>query len=151
MIESYAKNGGDEKKMWQSVAVTEEAMDYIRETNPTKWECLMRKLHESLNGKHYNEEFALADSAKIHYLDANGAEKHGAHWTCEQIETATADKTFAKNVTKWDKFVAFNAMYADLCSKFDEAQILCAAYLFFFADQDWKSDGKIWDYMGINK
>lgn len=38
MIEAYAKNGGSEAKMWESVAVTEMAMDYIEETNPEKYD-----------------------------------------------------------------------------------------------------------------
>lgn len=151
MITAYADNGGSEEKMWESVDITSEAMDYIKETNPEKYECLMRKLSESLYGKHYDEEMALADVAKLHYLDASGAEHHGAHWTLEQVETATKDKVFPKNVTKWDKFVAYNAAYADFCTKFDEAQILCIAWLFWFNDKDWKSEGKIWDYMGLNR
>ena len=151
LIESYAANGGDEKKMWSSVAVMDEAMDYIKETNPEKYDCLMRKTSEVLYGKHYNEERARADVEKLHYLGKDGAEHHGAHWTIEQIETATANRTFPKGTTKWDKYVAYNATYADLSSKFDDAQILDAAFLFWFDDKDWKSEGKIWDYMGIKK
>ena len=50
----------------------------------------------------------------------------------------------------WDKFVAFNAMYADLCRFMDEDEIIKAAYAFYFHDDDWQNDGdctKIWDYM----
>lgn len=151
MIESYAKNGGDEKKMWESVAVTEMAMDYIKETNPEKYECLMRKLHETLYGKHYNEELARIDVEKMHSKDASGVEQHGAHWTADQIETATSDRTFGKAVTKWDKYVAYNATWNDLNKEFDDEQILCAAYRLWFADEDWNTPGKIWDYMGLNK
>lgn len=151
MIASYAKNGGDEKKMWLAVGIADDAMNYIREQNPDKYECLMRSLNETLNGKHYNEEFALADAEKICYVDANGAEHTGAHWTIDEIETATANKTFPKGTTKWDKYVAYNAFYADLCTALTDDKILAAAYLFWFADKDWKSDGKIWDYMGANK
>ena len=151
MITAYAKSGGDEKKMWETMDITAEAMDYIKEQNPDKYDCLMRKLSESLYGKHYNEEMALADVAAMHYTDANGVKRIGAHWTAEEVKAATADKAFPKGTTDWDKYVAYNATYADLCTKFDDAQILCAAYLLWFADEDWCSDGKIWDYMGINK
>lgn len=151
MITAYAKSGGDEKRMWETVDITAEAMDYIKEQNPDKYDCLMRKLSETLYGKHYNEEMALADVAAMHYTDANGVKRTGAHWTMEDVKAATTDKTFPKGTTDWDKYVAYNATYADLCTKFDDAQILCIAYLFWFADEDWCSDGKIWDYMGINK
>lgn len=151
MIANFTKNGGDEKKMWLSVDITAEAMNYIKEQNPDKHECLMRSLSEVLNGKHYCEEFALADVEKICYLDSAGKQHTGAHWTVEQIETATANKTFPSGTTKWDKYVAYNAFYADLCTVFTDDQIIAAAYLFWFADEDWKSKGKIWDYMGANK
>ena len=151
MIKAYADAGGDEKKMWASVDATAEAMDYLKEIAPEKHECFMRKISESLYGKHYDEEMAMHDVAHMHYTGTDGAEHNGAHWTVEQIEVATKDKSFGKAVTKWDKYVAFNAFYADLCTVLDEARIIEAAYKFWFADEDWKSHGKIWDYMSANK
>ena len=147
IIESYAKAGGDEKKMWASVAVTSEAMDYLKEVAPEKHECIMRKLHEALYGKHYTEEMALHDVSKMHGVWSDGTKRIGAHWTAEQIEAATKDKTFPAGTTKWDKYVAYNAMANDLGKKFTDEQILCAAYLFWFDDEDWNGEGKIWDYM----
>ena len=151
MIKSYADAGGDEKKMWASVDVTEEAMEYIKEIAPEKYECFMRKLHETLYGKHYSEELAHADVAKMHGTGSDGVKHEGAHWTAEQIETATSSLPFPKGTTKWDKFVAYNATAMDLGKKFTDEQVLSAAYLFWFADEDWKSEGKIWDYMSLNK
>ena len=147
MITAFAEAGGDEKKMWASVDVTAEAMDYLKEVAPEKYECLMRKLHESLYGKHYCEEFALHDVAKMHSTGADGTKHTGAYWTAEQVEAATAGKTFPKGTTKWDKYVAYNAAKSDFGRKFKDEDILEMAYLFWFADEDWSSDGKIWDYM----
>ena len=56
--------------------------------------------------------------------------------------------SFPSGVNKWDKLVAYNAAYADWSKKFDDAQILDIAYLFYFADEDWKHPStKVWDYM----
>ena len=151
MIEDYAKNGGSEAKMWESVAITAEMFDYIKETNPEKYECFMRKQHEILYGKHYDESLAMYEVEKMHSTGADGTKRQGAYWTAEQIEKAMEGMTFPKGTTKWDKFVAFNAFAHDLGRKFDDAQILDAAYLFWFADEDWKSSGKVWDYMSANK
>lgn len=151
MIKAYADNGGDEKKMWASVEVTSEALDYIKETNPEKYDCIMRKLSEALYGKHYSEELARADVEKMHSVGKDGVEHHGAHWSPEEVEAATADKTFGKSVTKWDKFVGYNAIWHDLHNILDDKQILEAAYAFWFDDKDWKTSGKIWDYMSANK
>lgn len=150
MITDFAKEGGDEKKMWSSVDVTEMAMEYIKETNPDKYECLMRKLHEVLYGNHYYEELALHDVSKMHSLGADGTKSVGAHWTVEQIETATKDKTFPKGTTKYDLFVSYNATWHDLRKKFTDVQILDAAYAFWFDDEDWDGEGKIWEYMSMN-
>ena len=147
MITDYATNGGDEKKMWASVDVTEMAMEYIKEKDPEKYECLMRKLHEALYGKHYCEEFALHDVAQMHSTGADGTKHVGAHWTVDQIEAATKGLTFPAGTTKWDKFVAFNAFANDLGGVLTDEQILKAAYAFWFDDEDWKEEGKIWDYM----
>lgn len=151
MIKAYADAGGDEKKMWAAVEVTNEAMNFIKGVNPEKFECYMRKVSETLNGKHYTEELARADVEKMHSTGSDGITHHGAHWSVEEVESATADKTFGKSVTKWDKYVAYNATWHDLSKKFDDEKVLCAAYLLWFADEDWKSSGKIWDYMSINK
>lgn len=151
MIKAYADAGGDEKKMWASVDVTAEAMEYLKEIAPEKHECIMRKLSEALYGKHYSEEIAHADVSKMHWLDRDGNEHHGAYWTVEQIEAVTKSKEFGKSVTKWDKYVAYNASATDLCCVLDDEQILEVAYKFWFEDEDWKTSGKIWDYMSANK
>lgn len=71
--------------------------------------------------------------------------------TCHYLlHSATAGTAFPKGTTKFDKFVAYNATWNDLRGKFTDDQILDAAYLLWFADEDWKSDGKICDYMKIN-
>ena len=87
----------------------------------------------------------------MHHTDTNGTVHTGVHWTVEQIESATTSKKFPEGTTKWDKFVAYNATWHDLSREFTDEQILKAAYLLWFADDDWHTDGKIWDYMGINK
>ena len=38
-------------------------------------------------------------------------------------------------------------LYADLCKRFDDKQVLDAMHSFFFADEDWPGNNKIWYYM----
>ena len=94
-----------------------------------------------------------ATNAAMEYIcstDAAGNEHLGAYWTMEQIETATQGKKFPDGTTPWDRYVAYNAAYADFSKKFDDEQVLDIAYLFFFADEDWNGKGKIWEYMSLN-
>ena len=151
MIETAVKNGGGEKTMWKAVEAADKAMAYIRENAPREYDCLLRQLYVALNGKHYNRELAEQDAKGICYTDADGNEQHGAYWTAEQIESATQGKSFPSGTTLWDKYISYNAAHADFCKKFDNEQVMDIAYLFFFADEDWKGENKIWEYMSTNR
>lgn len=63
----------------------------------------------------------------------------------------SAGMTFPNGTTKFDRFVAFNAAYADFCKSFSDEDVLRIAYDFYFADEDWKGNGKIWTYMSANQ
>lgn len=149
MIETAVKNGGGEKTIWKAVEIATHAMEYMKENDPQEYDCLLRQLYVALCGKHYNKELAEQDAASIHYTDADGNEQHGAYWTAEQIESATQDKTFPSGATLWDKYIAYNAAHADFCKRFDDEQVMDIAYLFFFDDEDWDGENKIWEYMSM--
>lgn len=147
MVEAAVKSGAGDKAMWASVDVTSELMDQLEHQHPELYDHYMRKAHEAIYGKHYNRHFAEEDVEKLHSTDRDGKVHYGAYWTIEQIKDATADKKFPAGTTDWDKFVAYNAAHHDFCKHFDDAAILNIAYLFFFADEDWKGDAKVWAYM----
>ena len=92
-----------------------------------------------------------ANRALASLIDASGNALEGPHWTKAQILSATSALEFPKGTTDCDKYVAFNAAYADFCKKFSEEQIIYIAYLFYFKDEDWKSEGKVWSYMKSNR
>lgn len=108
-------------------------------------------MQEASYGPHYTEEFAEIDVAKLKYTDASGNVVIDPHWTKSQILSATTAYKFPAGTTECDKYVVFNAAYADFSSKFTNEQILDIAYLFFFKEEDWKSEGKIWTYMRSNR
>lgn len=148
LVQKYGKGLG-EGKMWQSVSVLSEALEPMKESDKNGYWCIMRKMYGVISDGHYNEEFAMYDVSQIEYTNRQGEKKYGAYWSVEQVEEATKGYKFPNEVNKWDKYVAFNGMRADLCKKMDDAQVLDAAYSFFFADEDWgnNSSTKIWDYM----
>lgn len=150
-----AQNGGHftEKQMWQSVGSVSGLLDEIKDSHKDLYWRFMREQAGIINGGHYDEVWADYDVSRIEYTDKDGNKHSGAYWTCEQIEEATKGMSFPNGVTKWDKFVAFNAMKSDLCKSFDDGQILKAAYSFYFVDEDWNetsaksgSATKVWDY-----
>lgn len=148
LVEKYGKGQG-EGKMWASIAVVSDALEPMKETDKEGYWCIMRKMYGVMSDGHYNEEFAMYDVSAIEYTGKNGEKKHGGYWSAEQVEEATRNFRFPSGVNKWDKYVAFNLMYSDLCKKMDDGQILEAAFAFYFNDEDWPggSGAKVWDYV----
>lgn len=147
MIEEARKTGrANEEAMWRSVENVEELLEEIKEHHPDMYHHFIRKEHEALNGPHFDCHFAKHTVEGLEYTDAEGVRQTGAHWTPEQVEAAWARKAFKPGTTPWDKYVGANAMYADLCKEFSDEDVLKAAYLFYFADEDWRGDGKVWQY-----
>jgi len=57
----------------------------------------------------------------------------------------------------FDVYVAINGAWHDKVNLFRkwssekcEQMVIEDAIVFYFQDEDWKSDGKVWDYMNIN-
>ena len=136
-----------EKTMWESIESFSELLDELKESHPEMYWEFMREQHGIMHHNHYDEAFAFYDVAQLSWTDKTGMKHTGAHWTPDQVEAATATMHFPQGVNKWDKYVAFNAAYSDLAKEFDETQILKAGFLLYFADEDWGSSAKIWEYM----
>lgn len=145
-----AKSAGvvNEMKMWQSACHAAKYMELAKNGSLSKeiyWQ-FMREQHQLFYGPHYNEDFALYDVSMIKYTGKSGDKRMGEYWTKQQIEDATKGMSFPSNTTLWDKYVAFNVFYSDLCTVLTDEEILKAAHKFFFQDED-AAEGKIWLYM----
>lgn len=138
------------EKMWESVDLVNGLLGEMERVHPDRIRKFKRGQHRILFGGHYDECLAMEDVSHLRYTDSSETEHQGAHWTIDQIEMATEGLTFPSDVTRWDKYVAFNAAYSDFCKYFGDEQILQIGYAFYFADEDWKGNDKIWDYMGLN-
>ena len=150
VMKAKAAGVTNEKTMWESIESFSELLEELKESHPDiYWEFMREQMGIMYHG-HYDEAFALYDVAQMSWTDRNAMKHTGAHWTADQVEQATASMRFPAGTTKWDKYVAFNAAYSDLCKEFDEAQILKAGFLLYFADEDWGDTSKIWDYMSAH-
>lgn len=148
MVDQAKKTGvTNEKMMWESIDSFSELLEELKEFHPQMYWDFMRKQHGIMYHGHYDEEFAKYDVSKMHYTTKSGEKREGAYWTPEQIESATTGMKFPNGTTKWDKFVAFSAAYSDFCKYFEDADILKIGYAFYFADEDWGSDSKVWEYI----
>lgn len=132
-------------------------LSLVADAEPCLYWRIIRNQHAVLYDRHYSEKFANYDVSRLVYSEVDNEGNPigtGAHWTRAQIVEATKGMKFHQKVNDWDKFVAFNAMYADLCANMSDDEILKAAYLFYFCDADWqpKEDDctKIWDYTSLH-
>lgn len=157
LIEQARTHGvASEKKMYAAIEQMSCDLSTLENENPCLYWRIMRNQHAVLYDRHYSEKFANHDVNRLIYskMDENGEPVGmGAHWTRTQVLEATKDMKFHSKVNDWDKYVAFNAMYADLCANMDDKEILKAAYLFYFCDADWQTEDdctKIWDYTALH-
>ena len=141
--EAKAKGLTSERIMWDSVDDLDDMLCEMKREHPEKYWRFMRKQHGLLYNNHYDKTFAEWDVEQMKPL--------GAYWTANQIEDATKTMVFPNGTTVWDKYVAFNAFANDLHGVLPDDQILKAAHAFWFADKDFKKEGKIWMYVCMSK
>ena len=146
IIDKYGKGATDVKMKALSMCLSKH-FTMMKAAHEDKYWALMRDVFGILTDGHYNEDFATHDVSGIEYTDRAGAKHKGAHWSMEQVKEATKDYKFPAGVNEWDIFVAANALYADLCKRFDDKQVLDAMHSFFFADEDWPGNNKVWHDM----
>lgn len=143
MIEEAKKKGlASEKVMWDSVDDLDDMLCDIKREHPDKYWKFIRKQHGFMYNNHYDERFARWDVEQMKPL--------GMYWSLPQIEEVTKGMAFPAGTTPWDKFVAFNSFANDLHDTIPDEQIINAAHAFWFADKDWKGEGKIWKYVLMN-
>ena len=147
MIQKARTNGiSSDKIMNEGIESIDNLLCIIEKERPNIYWKFMREQHGILYKNHYTEDFAKYDVSCISYTDKEERKREGAHWTIDQIEELTKNMAFPVGTTKWDKYVAFNSMYADLCKVLDDQAIIKSAHAFYFMDEDAPA-GKIWLYI----
>lgn len=143
-----------EKKMWAAIEQMSYDLMVLENDHSELYWQILRNQHAILYDRHYSEKFANHDVNRLVHSKLNGKGESvgmGAHWTKSEIVDATKGMQFHEKVNDWDKYVAFNAMYADLCADMTDEEIIKAACLFYFHDADWQPSEddctKVWDYM----
>lgn len=149
--DAKAKGLTSEKVMWESIEDMDDMLCMMKHEHPKEYWALMRRMHGRLYKHHYDEEFARWDIEQMHSTDPNGIKHIGAHWSKAEVVAAMQGHPMPAHITECDKWVAANAMWHDLHRGFDDKQIILATILFFFGDEDWGGDGKIWCYMNAKR
>lgn len=148
IIQNYA-NDADQATMQELTECLSSHFERFKTAHKPKYRRLMRKIFGILNSRHYDEYFATEEVASMTYTNRQGQKSQGAHWTLEQATEAMKTVELPSDVCKYDWWVALSATYADLCVVLDDDAIIAVASRYWFFDEDWPTDTKIWDYMTL--
>ncbi len=154
-----AKTNGviTDKKMSAAMQQMSCDLKQIKEADEHLYWNILRRQHEVFYERHYSEKMANHDVNNLVYSECDEQGEpagYGPHWSVLKVGELTRDMKFHPKVNHWDKYVAFNAMYADLSGTMNDEDIIKAAYAFYFCDADWQQTEndctKIWDYMSMH-
>ena len=113
IIKTYGQGKG-EAVMWRSVRALSDGLKEM--LTDEDYERMERMVYSSINGSHYNEEYAKADVSKMYY-QLNGNKVGAPFWTDEQVmavyNRVKGEIPSAYNL--WDFYVALNMTKADNC------------------------------------
>jgi hypothetical protein len=135
----------------------DEHLEEMREHHPDKYWEMMRRTHEMMYGKHFDKEYAEWEVEQMHHKSPDGKVYKGEHWTMEQTTDAMMKykMKLSPEITPGDFYVALNTQWHDyICwakehfpNEADaENAIVEMAVRFWFMDDDWGDNCKVWEY-----
>lgn len=154
---NYNKLRNDDSVMWGNVEMWDKHLEEMREHHPDKYWEIMRNTHEMMYGKHYNKEYAEWEVEQMHHKGKDGKAYKGEHWSYEQTTEVMSGyrNVLPPEITPCDFYVALNAQWHDYhCvtmklfateAEVDKA-IIEGAVAFWFMDDDWGNNDKVWEY-----
>lgn len=156
---NFNKLRNDESVMWGSIEMWDKHLEEMREHHPEKYWAIMRDTHELMYGKHFDKEYAEWQVERMHHKCGDKVYK-GEHWTYEQTsEVMTKYRSMLpSDITPCDFYVALNSQWHDYqCwakehfpNEADaENAIIEMAVRFWFMDDDWKGNTKVWEYFRL--
>ena len=158
MVKANARKfTGDESVMWASVEQVEELLDEIKDEHPAVVAAFLRRTHELMNGKHFDKHYAKCEVEKMSHVGDDGRTYDGEHWSREQTNNVMSQyrTKLPAEVNEYDFYVALNATWHDyICWAKEhfpveadaENAIIEMAVRFWFRDDDWDGNTKVWCY-----
>ena len=154
---NFNKLRNDEGVMWGSVALMDELLEEMAEHHKERYWEVLRDTHELMYGKHFDKEYAEWQVERMHHKSPDGKVYKGEHWTMEQTSEVMQKYRgkISAEITPCDFYVALNTQWHDyICwakehfpNEADaENAIIEMAVRFWFMDDDWGDNCKVWEY-----
>ena len=153
---NFNKLRNDDKVMWGSIELWDKHLEEMLPHHPDKYWEIMRDTHELMYGKHFDKEYAEWQVEQMHHKCGDKVHK-GEHWSYDQTADVMDDykATLPAEITPCDFYVALNSqwhdyhcLYMSLFPSEEEAEkaIIESAIKFWFKDDDWAGNDKVWVY-----
>lgn len=145
-------------ELYNGIMSLHNVFDYVeKQDNKTFWKS-MRKLHESIKGAHFDEEYAKWQVSAMYHTADNGKVCKGEiyNYDCAKNVFDKYVRNINSSITVWDVYVAINAQYHDYVRLYSEwfrninkneldNKIIESAITFYFKDED-SGSTKTWNY-----
>jgi hypothetical protein len=155
MLEDARQHGiNSEKAMYKSIEDIDDLLCIVKEHDKQAYWDFIMTTYGTLYSNHFEtEDFARWFVDRMESTQSDGSKLRGQYWDCEQVYEAYRGMgiSIPSEVTKLDLYVAANAAKHDFGSKFSDEQVLEIAYLFYFADEDFPTNDKIFRYMELTR
>lgn len=148
----FVRSGVDKPK--NAMSKSDEFAKYmladLKKTNKQAFWDFMREQYGIASGGHYNSEWAQYDVSQMYSTNKEGKKCEGEIFSLAETEEHSKGWTLPSGTTKYDVYVAMNAMAHDLGKSFDKEHVAKATKCFYFSDEDWThKSSKIWNYMAM--
>lgn len=122
IINSYKEANVSSTELYNGIMSLHNVFDYVeKQDNKTFWKS-MRKLHESIKGAHFDEEYAKWQVSTMHHTADNGKVCKGEiyNYDCAKNVFDKYVRNINSSITVWDVYVAINAQYHDYVRLYSE-------------------------------
>ena len=141
--QSFAKG---EDRMWKGIERVSDFLEKMREEHPHEVKHFLKEEYIAMNGKHLNQHVAMQLVSGMYHSEGVNTVKG------ELVRPEAAETELLKGENKgdewyWDAYVAANAMMHDLSNTgLSDAQIMNTTKHFFFNDEDFSDENKVFWY-----
>lgn len=114
LLEIFQKYGAG-KDNSAMAKTTEVLSEFIKNKLTDEEYCaLKKKVYASLEGGHFNKEFAEIQISKLYYKDDNGEKHYAPYWTNDEVYSVYQNyKSILGNYNLYDFEVALNMIKSD--------------------------------------
>lgn len=157
-LEQYMLRNISTDKLIAGISSLSPIFNRIQIENGDKYIKILKKFHEHVYGKHFNEYFATEQVKCMYHTKPNGRICKGEKFDVKEAEIILNKyiKPIDNTVNIWDVYVALNAQYHDHIVEFIEwfktidedelhDKVVESTINFWFKDEDAGSD-KVWNY-----